>query len=205
MCPVSHSTVSEICRRHKTANSSRRLMIKGEKKVWQSFLLPVWAPRGLNADIHLYLSLVQRDEFKNQLLFSASYPLVGANYFIITNYLTDCKYKQVTLSQFRVKVSGLTIKADGPDSSLLTVDGPKQMVGKLRSLRSGLWEGHHRTYVDEQTLKTITLILTNRLTIKQMLSRWSEIKTGNIYLKTVHYIWFTKYAHHEHQQFMLLL
>lgn len=124
---------------------------------------------------------------------------------MITKYLTDCKYKQLTLSLFRVKVSGLTIKADSPDSSLLTVDGPKQMVGKLRSLRSGLWEGHHRTYVDKQTLKTITLILTNRLTIEQMLSRWSEIKTGNIYLKTVHYIWFTKYAHHEHKQYMLLL
>lgn len=52
-------------------------------------------------------------------------------------------------SLFRMKVSCLTIKADSPDSSLLAVYGPEQMVGKLRSLKSGLWEGHVRTCVDK--------------------------------------------------------
>lgn len=67
-------------------------------------------------------------------------------------------------------VSGLTVKADRPDGSLLTVDGSEQMVGKLRSLRSGLWEGHRRTCVDKPTVNTVTLILPSRATIKQMFS-----------------------------------
>lgn len=55
-----------------------------------------------------------------------------------------------SISLFSMKVSCLTIKADSPDSSLLTVYGPEQMVGKLRSLRFGLWEGHVRTCVGKQ-------------------------------------------------------
>lgn len=51
-----------------------------------------------------------------------------------------------------MKVSFLTIKADSPDSSLLTVQGPEQMVGKLRSLKFGLWEGHAGASVDKQKL-----------------------------------------------------
>lgn len=64
-----------------------------------------------------------------------------------------------------MKVSCLTIKADSPDSSLLAVYGPKQMVGKLRSLKSGLWEGHARTCVDKQKLHIITLIPPNTFII----------------------------------------
>lgn len=95
-------------------------------------------------------------------------------------------------------VSGLTIKADRPDGSLLTVDGPEQMVGKLRSLRFGLWEGHRRTCVDKPTVNTVTLILPSRVTIKQMLSF-----TLKLYCTLVHYIWFTKYV--QHKQYTLFL
>lgn len=67
-----------------------------------------------------------------------------------------------------MKVSGVTIKADSPDSCLLTVYGPEQMVRKLRTLRSGLWEGHDRTCVDktegkqqQQRVNTLTLMPPN--------------------------------------------
>ncbi len=45
----------------------------------------------------------------------------------------------------------LTIEAHSPDSSLLTVYGPEQMLRKLRSLRSGLRERHDRTWAGKNT------------------------------------------------------
>lgn len=81
-------------------------------------------------------------------------------------------------------VRGLTIKADRPDGSLLAVDGPEQKVGKLRSLRFGLWEGHRRTRVDKPTVNTVTLILPSRVTIKQMLAF-----TLNLYIMTLHLVY----------------